>query len=34
MKKTIIAVIVGGLMLFAWQFLSWSMLNLHEAQQQ
>lgn len=33
MKKTILAVIVGGLILFIWQFLSWGMLNLHEAQQ-
>ena len=29
MKKTIIASIVGGLILFIWQFLSWSMLNVH-----
>lgn len=29
MKKTIIASIVGGLILFIWQFLSWSMLNIH-----
>lgn len=33
MKKMIIGAIVGGLILFAWQFLTWGMLNLHEAQQ-
>ena len=31
MKKTIIASIVGGILLFAWQFLSWPLLNLHKA---
>ncbi|MEP7106946.1 MAG: hypothetical protein ABI760_03175 [Ferruginibacter sp.] len=31
MKKTIIASIVGGILLFAWQFLSWPILNLHKA---
>ena len=34
MKKTIIAAVVGGLILFFWQFLSWNMLNLHASQQQ
>ena len=33
MKKTIIGAIVGGIIIFAWQFLSWGPLNLHEAQQ-
>ena len=32
MKKTIIATIVGGLILFIWQFLSWAMLNNHYSQ--
>jgi hypothetical protein len=31
MKKTIIASIVGGILMFAWQFLSWPVLNLHKA---
>ena len=31
MKKTIIASIVGGILIFAWQFLSWPLLNLHKA---
>ena len=34
MKKMIIGAIVGGIILFAWQFLTWGVLNLHEAQQQ
>ena len=34
MKKTIIGAIVGGLIIFAWQFLSWGALNLHLSQQQ
>ncbi|MFZ1784758.1 MAG: hypothetical protein WAU23_06110 [Ferruginibacter sp.] len=34
MKKMIIGAIVGGLILFAWQFLSWGLLNLHVKQQQ
>jgi hypothetical protein len=25
--------LVGGIILFVWQFLTWGMLNLHEAQQ-
>jgi hypothetical protein len=31
MKKLIIASIVGGIIMFAWQFLSWPVLNLHKA---
>jgi hypothetical protein len=33
MKKSIIGVLVGALILFIWQFLSWALLNLHGAQQ-
>lgn len=33
MKKTIIGAVVGGLLIFAWQFMTWGFLNLHEAQQ-
>jgi hypothetical protein len=33
MKKMIIGSLVGGIILFAWQFLTWGLLNLHEAQQ-
>jgi hypothetical protein len=33
MKKMIIGALVGGIILFAWQFLTWAALNLHEAQQ-
>lgn len=29
MKKSIIGAIVGGLLIFIWQTLSWTMLNLH-----
>ncbi len=29
MKKLIIGALVGGIILFAWQFLSWTMLNIH-----
>lgn len=29
MKKQLIASLVGGILLFVWQFLSWSMLNIH-----
>ncbi len=29
MKKSVIAALVGGLILFIWQFLSWGLLNLH-----
>ncbi len=31
MKKTIIAAIVGGIIIFLWQFLSWGVLNLHKS---
>ncbi len=31
MNKLIIGALVGGLILFVWQFLSWSMLNIHRA---
>lgn len=31
MKKRIIAAIVGGIIIFAWQTLSWTILNLHKA---
>lgn len=34
MKKYLIGSLVGGLILFIWQFLSWSMINLHEPAQQ
>lgn len=34
MKKTIIGSLVGGIIIFAWQFLTWGALNLHKAQQQ
>jgi hypothetical protein len=33
MKKTIVGAIVGGIIIFAWQFLSWGALNMHEKQQ-
>ncbi len=33
MKKTFLAALVGGVIIFAWQFLTWGPLNLHEAQQ-
>jgi len=32
MKKMLIAALVGGLILFVWQSLSWTMLNLHKSQ--
>ncbi len=32
MKKQLIASLVGGLILFLWQFLSWSLLNVHAAE--
>ena len=32
MKKTLIGTLVGGLILFFWQFLSWSLLNVHGAE--
>ena len=31
MKQKLIASIVGGIIIFAWQFLSWPVLNLHKA---
>ena len=33
MKKMIIGALVGGIILFAWQFLSWGPLNLHGSAQ-
>jgi mannose/fructose/N-acetylgalactosamine-specific phosphotransferase system component IID len=32
MKKLLIGTLVGGLLVFGWQTLSWTMLNLHEAE--
>ena len=32
MKKQLIATLVGGIILFLWQFLSWSMLNVHASE--
>jgi len=29
MKKQLIATLVGGILLFVWQFLSWALLNVH-----
>lgn len=34
MKKTIIGVLVGALILFIWQFISWGAVNLHSDMQQ
>lgn len=34
MKKLVIGSIVGGLLIFIWQTLSWAMLNLHHAGQE
>lgn len=34
MKNLIIGALVGSLILFIWQFLSWSMLNIHGSQNQ
>lgn len=34
MKKKIIGTLVAGVILFIWQFLSWSLLNLHGAEMQ
>ena len=34
MKKTLVAAIVGGLILFIWQFLSFAAVNFHEPSQQ
>ena len=33
MSKQLIGALVGALLLFIWQFLSWSMLNIHSAEQ-
>lgn len=32
--KTLIATVVGGLILFVWQFLSWQLLNIHGSEMQ
>ncbi|MBE2231450.1 MAG: hypothetical protein IAE96_12455 [Chitinophagaceae bacterium] len=32
MKKWLIGTLVGGIILFAWQFLSWTVLQFHEAE--
>jgi hypothetical protein len=34
MKKPIIASLVGGIIIFIWQTLSWAVLNLHQASQE
>lgn len=34
MKKTIIGILVGALILFIWQFISWGAVNLHSDMQQ
>ena len=34
MKKLIIGAIVGGIIIFLWQFISWAALNLHHASQE
>ena len=34
MKKTLIGALVGGIIIFIWQFLSWSLINFHESAQQ
>lgn len=34
MRKQLIALIVGALILFFWQFLSWSVINVHGAESQ
>ena len=34
MKKLIIGSIVGGIIIFLWQFISWAALNLHHASQE
>ncbi len=34
MKKMLIGALVGGIIIFIWQFLSWGLLNLHHAQQE
>jgi hypothetical protein len=34
MKKLTIAALIGGIIIFIWQTLSWTVLNLHEASEQ
>jgi hypothetical protein len=34
MKKSLIGALVGGIIIFIWQFLSWTMVNLHQPSQQ
>jgi len=34
MKKTLLGAIVGGIILFLWQFMSWGIVNLHQKAQQ
>jgi hypothetical protein len=34
MKKLVIGALVGGILIFIWQTLSWAMLNLHHANQE
>ena len=34
MKKSLIGAIVGGIIIFIWQFLSWMLINLHQPAQQ
>lgn len=34
MKQSLIGALVGGIIIFAWQFLSWGAVNLHEPAQQ
>ncbi len=34
MKKLFVGALVGGIILFIWQFLSWSLINLHKPSQQ
>jgi hypothetical protein len=34
MKKMIIGALVGSIILFIWQFLSWSLINIHSSQMQ
>ena len=34
MKKSLIGAIVGGIIIFIWQFLSWAIINLHLPAQQ
>src|SRR5690606_871147 len=34
LKKTIVGILVGGVILFLWQFLSWGPLNIHRSMQE